>query len=482
MPGPHVDKAYDDIVAKLTDDKTPNAYGSEAFDSVEKNTTLTPQEKQEVHQRLGKAAMQHELTKANNHPPQFLRLASSSTNYITAYLKEYAKEYNQAVLEATKKELDGVKIPNDPGLTQRFPVPGAPQDMLSKEKPETLQSLTDSTKDLAGRIVQAHDDNLHKLSPEAQEFLKSTMEPVQAQNNQELTSRAMSSTLMLKNTAPMIGEFAQSMGGNQQKTENLTEQQMKGNVLLQASKVMQTYANNVHKPPGTSLKQSGKAQDVMAEQLLTAENLDRTNNAYSTLSNGGQELTDLNTKLLQKEQTAKTLAAQQELQAKLQPFNAQIKALEDKKAQLQTNPSIGDKFKAFFQHGFKGVQGEIEKLDKKIEATKVAKNDVETGVTMEQRQQDLDRMKHNQASLGAVLQQAEGVVVQARLDESGLTTQSSVSDKQLKEAISEGTNVKELQKELGDRIKTQEKVLSVREKLGPKAPEKSQGQSRGVHI
>jgi hypothetical protein len=91
-------------------------------------------------------------------------------------------------------------------------------------------------------------------------------------------------------------------------------------------------------------------------------------------------------------------------------------------------------------------------------------------------------MKHNQASLGAVRQQAEGVVVQARLDESGLTTERSVSDKQLKEALSEGTNVKELQKELGAQIKAQEKVMSVREKLGPKAPEKAQGQSKGLGV
>ncbi|MEZ0274272.1 MAG: hypothetical protein ACAH88_05160 [Roseimicrobium sp.] len=485
MPGPHIDQFVQDLSAMLnytpltseqlktaTKDEIAldntskaNSMGGEVFKEVE-TSGLTPQEKQEVHQRLGKAAMQKELTDANNQPTTFLRLASPRTNYMTAYLKEYAKDYNNAVLESAKQELGRITIPKDSGLTEKFPVIGAPQDQYSKEKPKTLQGLTDITEQVAGRLVQAHDDNLHKLSPEAQEFLKATMEPVQQQNSKELTAKAMSSTLMLKNTAPLIGEYTQSLGASQQNTVGLTDTQMKGSVILQASKAMQTYVNNVHKDPGTSLKQSGKAQDVMAEKLLTAENLDRTNNAYKAVADG--DLAGLTMK--------------KEMDAKLQPFNEQIKALGDKKAQLESNPGIGDKIKCFFKHGLKGVDGENEKLGQKIEATKVAKNDVEAGVTMEQRQQDLDRMKHNQAALGQVLQQAEGVVTRAGLAESGLVAGEGVSKEAVKEARSEGASVKELQKVLGAQIKEQEKVMSVREKLGPRAPQKTQGQSNSLGV
>ena len=478
MPGQHVDEVYDEIVKNLLDDKASNSAGSQAFESVEKNDTLTPQEKQEVHQRLGKAAMQHELAKANNQPTTFLRLASPATNYITAYLKEYAKEYNAAVLDVAKQEVAKTKIPNDPGLKERFPVMGGVRDQMSKEKPETLQSLTESTQAMASRIVQAHDDNLHKLSSEAQEFLKVSMEPVMAQNSVELTGKAMSSTLMLKNTGPMIGEYAQSLGASQQNTENLTEQQMQGSVLLQASKVMQSYANNVHKPPGSDLKKSGKAQDVMAEKLLTDENLTRTKNAYDALGKGGQDFVDLKNELAQKELAALTLADKQQ---KLAPFDNQIKSLEQRRDQLKNNPTFGDKFKAFFKHGLKGVDGEIAKLETKIEVTKIAREDTATGVSMDLRREAVQRLKHNEAALEHEIQQAKAVVVANNVEQS-MNLKSTVTPGQLDDAFKHHDNLAPAKKEIGEAIKTQERVLSVREKLGAQPHIPTEGPKKGIKV
>jgi hypothetical protein len=446
MPGPHVDQAYNNAIAKLDDNTNPKSIGGDVFKEIERDNTLTPQEKQEVHQRLGKTCMERELAVANNQPTTFLRLASPHTNFVTAYMNEYTKDYKEAVLQTIAQESEKVKIPKDPGLKVQFPVLGNPQDPGSKEKPGTLVALENEATKLGGAMIKAHDDNLDKLSPEAREFLKVTMEPVVALNNDQMTSRAMSSTVMLKVTGPEILSMGQKMGGGQDQMKDLGEQQMKANMIVQASKVMMTYANNVEKPPGTKL--GTKAQDKMAEKLLTSQNLDRTNNGYSALAQGGNALDN-------------HLAQQ-----KLQPFNDRIQALKDEQTRLSQNPTFGDKFKAFFQHGFKGVQGEIEKVQGKIDITEMAKKSVASGKSLDDLRDKLDTLKMDRADLQQTMDLAKNVVVMRRLDES-LGKMSKVSDDQVNKAIGEHQQAKQERDDLSAKIKDKEKTLKVREKLSP---------------
>jgi hypothetical protein len=96
---------------------------------------------------------------------------------------------------------------------------------------------------------------------------------------------------------------------------------------------------------------------------------------------------------------------------------------------------------------------------------------------MATRKEALDRLKQNQASVTRELGEAQGVVIEGRLDKSGLNVGSEVPKEKLDNAIQRGTGLEVAQKELSKAIKTQEKVLSVRDALGPKkdAPNKGVG-------
>ena len=173
---------------------------------------------------------------------------------------------------------------------------------------------------------------------------------------------------------------------------------------------------------------------------------------------------------------------QQKLQGSLKAFDDRIHQLETDRNRLQRNPTTKDKIKAFFQHGLKGVQGEIDKLNFKLEVTRIARTDVELGVDPGRRQEAIDRLKHNAAALTYEIEMTKGVVIQKRLAES-LNTGTSVTDKQVQDAIAHHDKLAPVKKDLEKTIKTQEKAMSVREKLGGAVQQPpQQGQGKGIRV
>jgi len=134
MPGPHVDKIYqaaqdklyykpltdgevllasDQRIAEDTRLKATNqAIGTEVFRDIE-NSGLTPQEKQEVHQKLAQYGMQQELQAkgVSTNPNTLLRENSRYSNYTTAYLEQYGKGYMESVRDSTYESSLQTPIP-----------------------------------------------------------------------------------------------------------------------------------------------------------------------------------------------------------------------------------------------------------------------------------------------------------------------------------------------------------------------------------
>lgn len=323
--------------------------GEEVFRRIEADKNLTHDQKQRIHQQLGKHGMEQELNQKQE--TTILRQATKNTHYMSAYLKVYAKEYNEALVQFAKDELDKTKLPNDPGLSKRFPRVGETDEQATGLKPGTQKQLNEMHEEFGGKLIRAHDEMLHKLSPEARAFLKSAMEPVQKLGRTEMTGLAMSSTLVLKNSNPMITDFAQKLrdrGGIEA---------LKGNFLLESTKVLQTYTNSTDVEPGTKLGEL-KPQNKVAEKMLTAENLVRTREAYQVLAEGGERL--------------EQLTAQLEVKEKIKPGLDKIAKLERQLDRMKEGGGW-EKFKAARHGGAEKVKAKlIEEIDSaKLEVAKM---------------------------------------------------------------------------------------------------------------
>lgn len=457
--------------------------GGEVFKRIEADKNLTHEQKQEIHQKLGKHCMERELDKSQE--STILRNATKGTNYMTAYLKTYAKEYNDAILDVAKKELSKVKIPNDSGMDKRFPRVGETPEQAPEVRPDTLDKLNRQHEQVSQKLVQAHDELLHKLSPEAKAFLKSSMEPVVAKNKPELVNLAMSSTLMLKNTAPQLGDLGRLMS-QQPGTKH------QGDFLIESCKVMQTYSNSLHLQAGSKLRGS-KSQDHVAEKLLTQENLSRTKNAYDTLAKGGDRLDSLTTQLANKE-TDQNLAAQ------FQPEIDKIAKLE-KQYDAMKKGGLWEKFKAIPQGGLEKAK---ENLLAKIDTAKMdlmMKTDPEGFAQLqEQNKESLKVLKQERSQfVGQKVGHLNASAEVKRLD-ADLIKDESLKASNLPILSQEGRLQTLVEREIalgevtentpgatkydqldGD-VKALEKNTSVREKLSSNVGQKNEAPKQGVKV
>lgn len=160
--------------------------------------------------------------------------------------------------------------------------------------------------------------------------------------------------------------------------------------------------------------------------------------------------------------TVKTEIAEQQMAQATKPFEDHIKQLEDRKQQLKDSPTLKDKAQAFFKHGFKGVKGEMAKIDKEIAVTQTAIQDVKQGVSLDDRREYVERMKQGMQANQSKINQGKAELLNSQLKESnpGLGGKS-MSDKK----VDKLEDKMAAQKEMMAKLKTEEKVLSVREKL-----------------
>lgn len=455
MPGEHIDKLVKEYTDRLLydgpdKDKKDNKVGTDIFNEIE-SSTLTPQEKQEVYQKLVKAGVQDELNKSIADPTTMMRTDSITTRFMTDYMNTYAKGYMDSVREdiLTATVQGQSQLPES--LKGKMNPFGSYDGVSEQDKSQILKVCGDISRE----SIQSSERNLTKLTPEAREFMQAALEPVG--DNQKAKNTIVSNTLLLRGAMPLANKDAIAL-------RTKPETRDVGDLMFAANKVTLTFGNTINRPIDNPLPLD-KEQNQVVNQIRTKENVGRTLDAFKAVSQGSQAIDDYVTNI------------------PLRGFNDRIKELEAKKTQLETNPTIGDKIKCFFKHGLKGVQGEIAKIEGKIEITQMAKQSVKDGETLEQMKTKLDGMKVDRAEFALAMEMAKNEVARKMLQD-GMNHTPTISNNQEQQARDTHARAKVEKESLDKGIKQQEKVLSVREKLGPKAPQKGTGesQSKGVHV
>lgn len=201
---------------------------------------------------------------------------------------------------------------------------------------------------------------------------------------------------------------------------------------------MMTNLKEIDPPEGLGMDFEGEHQNTAAERKVNDENL---------------------TQVVQKD------IAEQNLAKAIEPFDDHIKQLEARKQQLKENPTLKDKIKGFFNHGFKGVKGEIAKIDGEITATQTAKEDIKKGVSVADRRELVELMKEGLRANQTDIKQSLSQATKGGIEQINPGINFGVDNDQRNEAIQNIDDKKLAQKEMLAKLKTEQKVLSVREKL-----------------
>lgn len=142
------------------------------------------------------------------------------------------------------------------------------------------------------------------------------------------------------------------------------------------------------------------------------------------------------------------------------------KALLEKKLEKLEHPSWKDKIKAFFKHGAKGIDGEIESINRKIAATDLVLDDLKAGLTPEHRREKVQNLKEELLLNRAQLREHAGHIVGLRLEES--MPSHELTEKQRKQAevaLNEAPKLSSVRKSLKAELKVEKKALKLGEEL-----------------
>jgi|GEM_PF-3717418 hypothetical protein len=153
------------------------------------------------------------------------------------------------------------------------------------------------------------------------------------------------------------------------------------------------------------------------------------------------------------------------MEKSLEPFNDHLKQLEARKKQLSENPTWKDKIKGFFNHGFKGVKGEIAKIDKEITATNTAKEDIQKGVSVADRRDLVETLKEGLRAHQTDIKQSLSQATKGGIEQINPGINYGVDNEERNQAIEDIDDKQLVQKEMLTRLKAEQKVISVREKL-----------------
>jgi predicted nucleic acid-binding Zn-ribbon protein len=146
----------------------------------------------------------------------------------------------------------------------------------------------------------------------------------------------------------------------------------------------------------------------------------------------------------------------------------EIDKLEARKTQLLNNPSAGDHVKAFFKHGTNGINGEVEKIDKQLETLRAAVDEAQHGVSVQDDREQVQLLKESERELKAQIESlrhdAGGLALNRQFKVGVQATDEEFVGMQQK--LDEMVQAREA---IQSKIKKEEGVISVREKLGIKA-------------
>jgi hypothetical protein len=226
-------------------------------------------------------------------------------------------------------------------------------------------------------------------------------------------------------------------------------------------------------------------KDLLEEIELTVEDMKEIEDRLKDLEEGiDQDSVDVEElESLIRDLEAPTLKPQVQIANTPKPdvsaYEARIQNLQKERQRLEKS-TAGDRFKAFFKHGFKGVKGERDQLETKIEATTAAKDMVLSGVSTETQRQKIEQLKQGIAETKHTLREHRGILAVEGLAR-GMNTKTGFTQEQLETAQTEGLKAEEKLDVLKAELKMEKKVLSVREKLGMKDFHPGEGVKAPTH-
>ncbi len=257
--------------------------------------------------------------------------------------------------------------------------PGTGEDV----SPEDLEAFHQGCVHLAQNVIDATEKNLHLLSPQARAFMRAAMSPALRRDDVRNANIIAANTLALRGVHSKISEAGDQARGTE-------DTRPEGALLVNSSVLVQSYLNALNKPPGLS---GTKPQDYVLEEMRTKEALQRTRGGFEALGWTEKTLQDYIDQVGPREPLPTLTEKQQKLISEISVRSAKGDANADQKRlkgqitkreeqisqdldkltklhgqlnQLQTKPTFGDKFKAFFQGGF-NVKAGLAKAERDLE-------------------------------------------------------------------------------------------------------------------
>ncbi len=481
----YTEKAFKSLL-KGTDGQNSRQNAQDVFDRIQQDNTLTPTERQRVFCGLSKAVTEHECNAVlkEGDPTTLMRADSNTAMFVNVYMEHYAKDYFDAV---TAKALQTGK--------------GNP--------PNELNTSTD--------ILQAYTSELPQLSGKAAQFLKVSVDTIKEklpELSDEATSNAMSNALLLRGASPKISVTAQTelATANQRlanaaaslrtSLDEIAKNQKAHNMVEGRDQAELDLMNLPHQTNAQLQRQIITQQEDLVRQYTTISNANRSVQEYANKM--GEGLNRQGAKDLAKDQETvgefsttlneiaegqidqfKNIKAPkvnvdksvQEVQTEV-ALDKRLNKLESRKDRLESSPSVGDKLKAFLKHGRKGTDAEVSKLEQKIEATELARDDVQQGITKKDRVKVLDSLKKDAAKHQERMDGERSIVFTNNVEKS-LNLPRTHTKTQVDKAIRKYKDLEPEQMEKQSAIRTQEKSLKVRGTYEPKP--NSQGRGNQNH-
>lgn len=222
------------------------------------DASLTPSEKQQAFMQVTRVVVGSECDAAANDPGTLLRGKGVETQFLAAYMELHAQEYKDAVVQETAQKIAELRVP-ERGFTktshpdskldaQNIPLPGMRSDApdvnqaYRKDLDSTVQQEWDDLYECAAKIiVDANNNHIDKLSPEAQEFLQTCAEVTQEKYANHPKVDTIVATLTANNvnlrlTAPAVSMLRST-------SDDPTIKAAQNTIFTRGSQVAQAYIN-----------------------------------------------------------------------------------------------------------------------------------------------------------------------------------------------------------------------------------------------
>ncbi len=303
---PKVNKATAKAIAAL-DKAADSSVGAQVFHQIEA-MNLTNDQKQQIYRNIAADVTTKACTDLSD-PATIMRGSSAGSQFMTAYMECYAAEYLAAVEQKAIDFVQSVELPTEGTTRSAYQSEGIdiPANMDNSLRPDNVPqagfrsdppdfsigrrdlsaSATDGWDDVykeAGSvIVDAVQEQMPKLTPEARAFLNTCGEAarntIPGPPGDSAATYIMSNTLALRGALYQVKEDSAAI----KNANDSNDASIRGEVLAQACGVAQSYINFL--PQNNKVSESSKPQNKIVN-LIRDEKLEASRQVFSQASHG----------------------------------------------------------------------------------------------------------------------------------------------------------------------------------------------------